>query len=118
MPAAARGLEPDRNLADNGIYFVGDQGTMLCGGWSGPPRLVPESKMKDLRAAREDHSPLDRSSRRVDQGLQATGNPKTPRPGFPYSGPFTEAMLCGQPGRPLAETDRVGLGQPAGEKCS
>ncbi len=94
LPPRPAGLEPDRKLADNGIYFVGDRGTMLCGGWSGPPRLVPESKMKDLVRPAEDHPPLDRPSGRVDSGLQAR-KPADAKAGFDYSGPFTEALLVG-----------------------
>ena len=41
-------MESDRQLDSNGIYFVGDKGVILAGGWSGTPRLVPEAKMKDF----------------------------------------------------------------------
>ena len=108
LPPRPAGLEPDRKLADNGIYFVGDRGTMLCGGWSGPPRLVPESKMKDLVRPAEDHSPLDRPSRRVDPGLQAREARRTPRPGSTTPARSPRPCLVGNLGGPLAEADRVG----------
>ena len=94
QPPRPAGLEPDRKLADNGIYFVGDQGTMLCGGWSGPPRLVPESKMKDLvRPAKT----IPRSIGHRAEWIQACkqGKPADAKAGFDYSGPFTEALLVG-----------------------
>src|SRR5208282_3004095 len=94
MPPRPAGLEPDRNLADNGIYFVGDRGTMLCGGWSGPPRLVPESRMKDLvRPAKT----IPRSIGHRAEWIQACKQrkPEDAKAGFAYSGPFTEALLVG-----------------------
>jgi predicted dehydrogenase len=94
MPPRPAGLEPDRRLEDNGIYFVGDLGTILCGGWSGPPRLVPESKMKDF------HRPpktIPRSIGHRAEWMQACkqGKPEDAKAGFAYSGPFTEALLVG-----------------------
>ena len=94
MPPRPAGLEPERHLADNGIYFVGDQGVMLCGGWSGPPRLVPESKMKAY------HLPpktIPRSIGHRAEWIQACkqGKPEDAKAGFAYSGPFTEALLVG-----------------------
>jgi predicted dehydrogenase len=94
LPPRPAGLEPDRNLGDNGIYFVGDRGTMLCGGWSGPPRLVPESKMRDLvRPAKT----IPRSIGHRAEWIQACKQkkPADARAGFDYSGPFTESLLVG-----------------------
>jgi predicted dehydrogenase len=94
MPPCPAGLEPSRRLEDNGIYFVGDGGTVLCGGWSGPPRLVPESKMKDF------HRPpktIPRSIGHHAEWIEACkqGKPEDAKAGFAYSGPFTEALLVG-----------------------
>ncbi|MBV9122010.1 MAG: Gfo/Idh/MocA family oxidoreductase [Planctomycetes bacterium] len=87
-------LEPGRNLPDNGIYFVGDKGTLLCGGWSGPPRLIPESKMKDFRKPPET---IPRSIGHRAEWIEACkrGRPEDAKAGFAYSGPFTEALLVG-----------------------
>jgi predicted dehydrogenase len=94
MPPRPAGLEPDRKLADNGIYFVGDRGTMLCGGWSGPPRLVPESRMKDLVRPPKT---IARSIGHRAEWIQACKQkkPADAKAGFDYSGPFTEALLVG-----------------------
>ena len=94
QPPRPAGLEPDRKLGDNGIYFVGDRGTMLCGGWSGAPRLVPESKMKDLvRPAKT----IPRSIGHRAEWIQACKQkkPADAKAGFDYSGPYTEALLVG-----------------------
>jgi predicted dehydrogenase len=46
-PETPEELEPGRKLSRNGhgILFVGDKGKMVCGGWGGTPRLIPESAM-------------------------------------------------------------------------
>jgi predicted dehydrogenase len=41
LPPRPPELEEGRSLGDNGILFVGDKGKILCGGWSGAPRLIP-----------------------------------------------------------------------------
>jgi predicted dehydrogenase len=94
MPPPPPGLEGDRKLADNGIYFVGEKGTILCGGWSGPPRLVPESKMKDfVRPAKT----IPRSIGHRAEWIAAckARKPDDAKAGFAYSGPYTEALLVG-----------------------
>ena len=94
MPPRPAGLEESRTLADNGIYFVGDQGAMLCGGWSGPPRLLPESKMQDFQ--RPPKSIL-RSIGHHAEWIEACkqGKPEDAKAGFAYSGSFTESLLVG-----------------------
>lgn len=94
QPKRPEGLEPDRQLGDNGIYFVGDKGVMLCGGWSGPPRLVPESKMKDFeRPAKTIPRSIGHRAEWIEACKQ--GKPEDAKAGFAYSGPFTEALLVG-----------------------
>jgi predicted dehydrogenase len=94
MPPRPAGFEADRHLEDNGIYFVGDRGTMLCGGWSGPPRLVPESKMKGFQRPPKT---IPRSIGHRAEWIEACkqGKPEGAKAGFAYSGPFTEALLIG-----------------------
>ena len=94
LPPRPAELEPDRKLADNGIYFVGERGTILCGGWSEPPRLLPESKMRDyVRPAKT----IPRSIGHRAEWIQACKQkrPEDAKAGFDYSGPFTEALLVG-----------------------
>ena len=95
MPPRPAGLGAGAaSLADNGIYFVGDKGTMLCGGWSGPPRLVPESKMQEFQRPPKT---IPRSIGHRAEWIEACkeGKPEDAKAGFAYSGPFTEALLVG-----------------------
>ena len=93
-PPRPAGLEANRELGDNGIYFVGDQGVILCGGWSGAPRLIPEARMKDFQAPAKT---LARSPGHRREWVEAckAKNPKMALAGFDYSAPFTEALLVG-----------------------
>ena len=94
MPPDPAGFEPGQKLIDNGIYFVGERGTMLGGGWSGAPRLLPESKMKEFQAPPKT---IPRSIGHRAEWIQAckAGKPADAKAGFAYSGPFTEALLVG-----------------------
>jgi len=94
LPPPPPGLEADRKLADNGIYFVGDKGVILCGGWSGTPRLVPETAMQSFVPPQKT---IPRSPGHRQEWVQAciAGRPEDAKAGFWYSAPFTEALLVG-----------------------
>ncbi len=94
QPSPPPGMESDRKLDDNGIYFVGDKGVLLCGGWSGAPRLVPESAM--MTFVRPEKT-IPRSSGHRKEWVEAcfSGKPEDAKAGFWYSAPFTEALLVG-----------------------
>lgn len=94
MPPKPRDLPTDVELVDNGIYFVGDAGTMVCGGWSGPPTLYPEARRKDFAVPRPS---IARSIGHRPEWIQACKDhkPEDAKAGFAYSGPFTEALLVG-----------------------
>ena len=67
---------------------------ILCGGSSGPPRLVPESKMREF------HRPPKTIPRSIGHRAEwiaacKQGKPDDAKAGFAYSGPFTEALLVG-----------------------
>ncbi|MDH4241291.1 MAG: Gfo/Idh/MocA family oxidoreductase, partial [Phycisphaerae bacterium] len=87
-------LEEGRDMGSNGIMFVGDKGKILCDGWSGPPRLIPETKMKEYKRPAKT---LNRSIGHHKEWIQACkdNNPKGALAGFEYSGPFTESLLVG-----------------------
>ena len=94
LPPPPPGMESDRKLGDNGIYFVGDKGVILCGGWSGTPRLVPESAMATfVRPAKT----IPRSPGHRKEWVEAciAGKPEDAQAGFWYSATFTEALLVG-----------------------
>jgi predicted dehydrogenase len=92
MPPRPANMDPDRPLPDNGIYFVGEGGAILCGGWSGTPSLVP---------ARKDFQPpsptIPRSVGHRREWVDAcfAGKPENAQAGFWYSAPFTESLLVG-----------------------
>ena len=50
LPPRPEGLEETRNLGDNGIYFVGDKGCILAGGWSGTPLSTRRRASRQLLA--------------------------------------------------------------------
>lgn len=87
-------LEAGLELGDNGIYFVGDKGTILCGGWSGTPCLIPQSKRDGFHAP---PATIPRSIGHRAEWVQACKDrkPQDAKAGFWYSGPFTEALLVG-----------------------
>ena len=94
LPPRPPELEEKRQLGDNGILFVGDKGKILCGGWSGAPRLIPEAKMKEYAPPAKT---LPRSPGHHKEWIEAckAGKPQDAKAGFWYSGPFTEALLVG-----------------------
>jgi predicted dehydrogenase len=94
MPPRPKDLDPGMKLEDNGIYFLGEKGTMLCGGWSGMPRLFP----KQLRLEFV-HPPktIPRSPGHRIEWINAckVRRPEDAKAGFAYSGPYTESLLVG-----------------------
>ena len=94
MPPNPRDFGPDDKLADNGIYFVGDKGTMLCGGWSGSATMYPESYRKEFKPPAPT---IARSIGHRPEWIKACKDhkPEDAKAGFAYSGPFTESLLVG-----------------------
>ena len=95
MPPRPEELEDDRDFTGhgNGILFIGDKGKMMCDGWGGAPRLIPESKMKEY-----DRPP--KTIPRVTGGhhrdwIDAIKEGRPAGSNFDYAGPFTEAILMG-----------------------
>lgn len=95
MPPNPPGFEADRKLGDNGIYFVGDKGCILAGGWSGTPRLVPEARMKDFVMPAKVIPRCDGGHRKEWIEACKAGKPEDAKSGFWYSAPFTESLLIG-----------------------
>jgi len=94
MPPRPEELEPGRQLTGggNGILFVGDKGKIMCPGWGGNPRIIPEAKMKAYKTPAKT---LARSNGHHRDWIDAckTGNPSSSN--FDYSGPMTEVILLG-----------------------
>jgi hypothetical protein len=94
LPPRPPQLEAERSLGDNGIYFTGTEGVLLAGGWSGAPRLLPESRMQAF-ARPEKTIPRSVGHRREWVDACRAGRPEDAKAGFRYSAPFTEALLVG-----------------------
>jgi predicted dehydrogenase len=93
-PARPAELEAGLELGDNGIYFVGDKGVILCGGWSATPCLIPQSRRSEVSLP---PATIPRSIGHRAEWVQACKDrkPQDAKAGFWYSGPFTEALLVG-----------------------
>jgi hypothetical protein len=93
MPPKPRDMDSGA-LGDNGIYFIGDKGTMVCGGWSGPPTLYPASRRDTFQLPPKT---IPRSNGHRSEWIQACkdNRPHDAKAGFAYSGPFTESLLVG-----------------------
>jgi predicted dehydrogenase len=94
LPPRPRDFDPEAKLSDNGIYFVGNSGTLVCGGWSGPPALYPERRRNEFQPPA---ATIPRSIGHRPEWIKACKDrrPEDARAGFDYSGPFTEALLVG-----------------------
>jgi len=91
-PPRPEELEPKRRLGGNGILFIGEKGKILCGGWGGSPRLIPESKMKEYQRP---HKTLLRSKGHHRDWLDACKGGKPATASFDYTGPLAEMVLLG-----------------------
>jgi hypothetical protein len=90
-------MAEDKELAEEGMLFVGDGGKILGGFRSESPKLIPESKMRAFRAEHTLPEPPRRGGRLSDQarnaawinafkgGAQSYGD-------FQLAGPISDAM--------------------------
>lgn len=93
-------LDPKRRLDGNGILFIGEEGTILCGGWGGSPRLIPESKMKEYQRP---NKTLTRSQGHHRDWIDACKGGKPASANFDYTGPLTEMVLLGNVAQRVGE---------------
>jgi predicted dehydrogenase len=94
LPTKPADLGDEVDPSDNGILFIGEKGTMLCGGWSGAPKLFPASRRESFPLPPKN---IPRSIGHRAEFIQACKDkrPQDAKAGFAYSGPFTEALLVG-----------------------
>lgn len=94
LPNKPEHIGDEADLQDNGILFVGEKGTILCGGWSSPPSLFPASRRQEFQAPPKT---IPRSIGHRAEWIKACKEkrPQDAKAGFAYSGPFTEALLVG-----------------------
>jgi len=94
QPPRPADLEEGRRLAGggNGILLIGDKGTIMGGGWSGSPRMIPEAKMREYGRPPK---MLPRSRGHHRNWLDACkGGPKACSD-FSYGARLTEFVLLG-----------------------
>ncbi|MFB3922445.1 MAG: Gfo/Idh/MocA family protein [Terriglobia bacterium] len=78
---------------NEGLIFVGDNGSILCRFHGSRPTLLPESRMKDFK---EPAKTLPRSPGHYREWLDACkGGKAKPGANFEFSGVVTEALLLG-----------------------
>lgn len=94
MPPRPAELEEGRQMGGggNGVLLIGEKGTIMGGGWSQSPRIIPESKMREYgRPPRV----LPRSKGHHRDWLDACkGGPKACSD-FSYGARLTEFVLLG-----------------------
>ncbi len=91
-PPRPKVLEKGRRFGGDGIYFVGDRGVIVCGGWAGYPRIVPEARMKFYRRPPKE---IARIQGHYRGWIDACKSGKPVHGSFDYSGPMTETVLLG-----------------------
>ena len=94
MPPRPEELEPGRDLtgSGNGILFVGETGKIMCPGWAGNPRLIPETKMREYKLPPKTIPRVGGIYRDWIDAIKSGGKASSD---WSYSGPFIEAILSG-----------------------
>jgi hypothetical protein len=77
---------------NEGLMFVGDRGTILCGFNGANPRLIPDSKMQEFK---QPPKTLPRSPGNDREWIEACKGGKAGGANFEFEGPITEALLLG-----------------------
>jgi predicted dehydrogenase len=87
-------LEDGREMGreNEGLLFVGDRGSILCGFNGSDPRLIPESKMQEFK---QPPKTLPRSAGNYREWIEACKGGKPGGANFEFEGPVTEALLLG-----------------------
>lgn len=96
LPPRPEGMPEKRSMIgeeNEGLVFIGDRGTLLCGFTGNRPVLLPESKMKDFK---QPPKTLPRSPGNEREWLDACkGSKTTPGANFEFSGMVTETLQLG-----------------------
>jgi predicted dehydrogenase len=87
-------LEDGREMGreNEGLLFVGDRGSILCGFNGSDPRLIPESRMREFQ---QPPKSLPRSPGNYREWIEACKGGKPGGANFEFEGPITEALLLG-----------------------
>jgi len=94
LPERPEGLPDEDQLgADrNGILFLGDKGVIMCPGWGGRPRILPDEAMD---AYRRPAPTLPRSKGHHRDWLEACKGGAAASANFEYGARITELVLLG-----------------------
>jgi len=87
-------LEEGREMSrgNEGLLFIGDKGTILCGFNGANLRLIPESKMQEFK---QPEKTLPRSPGNDREWIEACKGGQPGGANFEFEGPVTEAVLLG-----------------------
>ncbi|MEA3368302.1 MAG: hypothetical protein U9R68_09340, partial [Planctomycetota bacterium] len=93
-------LEKGRRMGggSNGVLIVGAKGTIMGGGWSKSPRIIPEAKMQAYQQANQGKEPprtLRKSKGHHRDWLDACKGGPPARSRFAYGARLTEFVLLG-----------------------
>ncbi|HEU4386852.1 MAG TPA: Gfo/Idh/MocA family oxidoreductase [Blastocatellia bacterium] len=93
-PPRPRELEEGRQMGieNEGLLFIGDKGTIMCGFNGASPKLIPESKMQEFK---QPPQTLPRSPGNDREWIDACKGGKPGGANFEFEGPITEALLLG-----------------------
>jgi len=93
-PPRPEDLEQDRKMPDEGGALIkGSKGTIMFGVYGNSPRIIPESKMKEVKLP-EKTLPRVNGSHEQDW-VRACKSGQPAGADFAYSGPLTETCLLG-----------------------
>ena len=92
-PARPAGLEDGRNLGNEGLMWIGDEGTILGDLTGGGSRLIPEKRMRDFRPPEKT---LPRSIGHYKEWCQACKGGAGGGCNFAFAGPLDAGCFIGQ----------------------
>ena len=91
-PKDAEGVK----TASSGMFFLGEKGVIYADTYCGGPRIIPETKMKELLPkSKRPAKTIPRSKGHVEDWIIACKGGKPASSNFDYAGPFTEVVLLG-----------------------
>ncbi len=92
-PPCPEDLGPREKMRSEGLLFVGDQGSILCGFNGSNPVLLPESRRRDFEPPPKT---LPRSPGHDREWIDACkGGKDAPGANFVFTGPVTETIMLG-----------------------
>ena len=94
LPPRPKDLEEDREFGEWGQIIYGDKATVKADGYCESPRIIPESKMKELRSVLPSKT-LPRSPGHYEEWIEACKGGSPAGANFDYAGPLTEMVLLG-----------------------